>query len=158
MERVTFDTPVGYIVSEDVYVKFSEYYGDGTIYGRADLLTPYGEPVKGAGKTKVDLMDAYVVVSRDVIGSVTGDLIIVTNDPAPAATTPEEATPAPSTEDSVPAPEPVPEPTTEEATTSTDGLYTVTFTLFGFTVTRECAAKIDTVNRKIRHRCCRGRD
>jgi hypothetical protein len=114
---VTLETLVGYVAAEDVYVSYSEYYGDGTIYGRVDLLTPDGNPVKGEGKTKVDLMNAGVVLSETPLGSVTGDLVAVPNDAAPPAPVVEEA-PAPSPPaEEVPAPvaEEVPAPPAEEA-------------------------------------------
>ena len=77
---ISFETPVGYISNEDIYITYSEYYGDGTIYGRVDLLTAEGEPVKGAGKTKMDLINANVVISDIMLGSVSGDLVNIPNE------------------------------------------------------------------------------
>ena len=145
---VTLETLVGYVAAEDVYVSYSEYYGDGTIYGRVDLLTPDGNPVKGEGKTKTDLINAGVVLSENPLGTVTGDLVAV---PAPAAA-PEEETPAPAAEET-PAPlckcscnccsccsaAPAPE----------ENRYTVSLSMMGFEVTREFTAKIDVEARKI---------
>jgi hypothetical protein len=114
---ITFETPVGYIVAEDVYVSYSEYYGNGTIYGRNDLLMPDRTPVKGAGKTKAQLINANVTLSEVSVGSVTGDIVVVPNDSAPA---PEEGSaPAPAPEEgSAPAPAPeegsAPAPAPEE--------------------------------------------
>jgi hypothetical protein len=105
---VTLETLVGYVSVEDVYVSYSEYYGDGTIYGRVDLLTPDGNPVKGEGKTKSDLINAGVVLSENPLGSVTGDLVAVPNDAAPAAAAEEVPAPAPAAEE-VPAPAPAAE-------------------------------------------------
>ena len=142
---VTLETLVGYVSAEDVYVSYSEYYGDGTIYGRVDLLTPDGNPVKGEGKTKADLVNAGVVLSENPLGSVTGDLVAVPNDtPAPAA----EETPAPACKcscnccnccSSTPAP----------AAPPADNLYTLSLSIMGFDVTREFSVKIDVENRKI---------
>jgi hypothetical protein len=119
---LTLETLVGYVAAEDVYVSYSEYYGDGTIYGRVDLLTPDGNPVKGEGKTKTDLMNAGVVLSETPLGSVTGDLVAVPNDAAPPAPVVEETpAPAPPAEET-PAPPaeevPAPAPPAEEAPAS----------------------------------------
>ena len=147
---VTLETLVGYVAAEDVYVSYSEYYGDGTIYGRVDLLTPDGNPVKGEGKTKTDLMNAGVVLSETPLGSVTGDLVAV---PAPAAA-PEEETPAPA-----PAAEETPAPLCKcscnccsccsAAPAPEENRYTVSLSMMGFEVTREFTAKIDVEARKI---------
>ena len=154
---ITFETPVGYIVAEDVYVSYSEYYGDGTIYGRNDLLMPDGTPVKGAGKTKAELINANVTLSEVGVGTVTGDIVVVSNDSAPA---PEEnAAPAPAPEENVaPAPAPeenaAPAPAPEEGSAPVpapeeNNRYTVSFSVLGFQLTREFTAKIDNENRKI---------
>ena len=74
---ITPETPVGYIVAEDLYVSYREYYGDGTIYGRVDLLTSDGNPVKGSGKSKTDLINANVTLSDIFFGSISGDLVVV---------------------------------------------------------------------------------
>ena len=163
---LTLETLVGYIAAEDVYVSYSEYYGDGTIYGRVDLLTPDGNPVKGEGKTKADLMNAGVVLSENPLGTVTGDLVAVPNDAAPAA----EETPAPAAEET-PAPpaEETPVPPAEETPVPApackcscnccsccsatpapeDNRYTVSLSMMGFEVTREFTAKIDLEARRI---------
>lgn len=147
---ITCETPVGYIVAEDVYVSYSEYYGDGTIYGRNDLLMPDGTPVKGAGKTKSELINANVTLSEVGVGTVTGDIVVVPNDapaaePAPAAEESPAPAPAPVAEES-PTPAPVAEPVAED---STNNRYTVSFSVLGFQLTREFTAKIDNENRKI---------
>ena len=143
---ITLETPVGYIVAEDVYVSYSEYYGDGTIYGRNDLLMPDGTPVKGAGKTKSELINANVTLSEVGVGTVTGDIVVVPNDaPAPAPAAEENAMPTPAAEES-PAPALVAEPVAED---STNNRYTVSFSVLGFQLTREFTAKIDNENRKI---------
>jgi hypothetical protein len=161
---LTLETLVGYVAVEDVYVSYSEYYGDGTIYGRVDLLTPDGNPVKGEGKTKTDLMNVGVVLSETPLGSVTGDLVAVPNDAAPAveeapapAPAAAEETPAPAAAEETPAPAPgckcncnccsccsaTPAPAPE------DNRYTVCLSIMGFEVTREFTAKIDVETRKI---------
>jgi hypothetical protein len=145
---VTLETPVGYVAAEDVYVSYSEYYGDGTIYGRVDLLTPDGNHVKGEGKTKTDLINAGVVLSENPLGSVTGDLVVV-----PAAAPAVEETPAPAAEETpAPAAEDTPAPAAEETPAPAapeDNRYTVCLSMMGFEVTREFTAKIDTEARKI---------
>lgn len=139
---ITFETPVGYIVAEDVYVSYSEYYGDGTIYGRNDLLMPDGTPVKGAGKTKAELINANVTLSEVGVGTGVGDIVVVPNDtPTPAAEENAVPAPTPAAEES-PAPAPV-------AEDSTNNRYTVSFSVLGFQLTREFTAKIDNENRKI---------
>jgi hypothetical protein len=146
---ITCETPVGYIVAEDVYVSYTEYYGDGTIYGRNDLLMPDGTPVKGAGKTKSELINASVTLSEVGVGTVTGDIVVVPNDapaPAPAEESAEPspaAEPAPAAEESA---EPAPAPVAED---STNNCYTVSFSVLGFQLTRDFTAKIDNENHKI---------
>ena len=142
---VTLETLVGYVAAEDVYVSYSEYYGDGTIYGRNDLLMPDGSPVKGAGKTKAELINANVTLSEVGVGTVTGDIVVVPNDSVPAPAPEEGSVPAPE-ENAVPAPAPaVPEVIDE----STNNLYTVSFSVLGFEITREFTVKIDKETRKI---------
>lgn len=116
---ITLETQVGYIEAEDVYVSYSEYYGDGTIYGRNDLLMPDGSPVKGAGKTKAELINANVTLSEVGVGTGVGDIVVVPNDSVPA-----------------PAPE-------------ENNRYTVSFSVLGFEITREFTVKIDKETRKI---------
>ena len=151
------ETPVGYVVANDVYVSYSEYYADGTIYGYTELLSSDGNPVKGAGKSKADLINENAVLGNN-LGSVTGDLVVVT-DAVPdvaaevAAEVPEVA---PEVAAEVPevAPEAVAEvaevPEVPEAVAAvSDNLYTVSLSLMGFEVTREFTAKIDLEGRKI---------
>jgi hypothetical protein len=98
---ITPETPVGYIVAEDVYVSYREYYGDGTIYGRVDLLTSDGNPVKGSGKSKTDLINANVTLSDIFFGSISGDLVVV---PIELQSLPEETPVSAPTENSDAAP------------------------------------------------------
>lgn len=132
---ITLETQVGYVVAEDVYVSYSEYYGDGTIYGRVDLLMPDGTPVKGAGKTKTDLVNANVMLSEVGIGTVTGDIVVVPNDSVP-----EENAVPPVVEVSN---------TAEVKDESKNNRYTVSCSLLGFEITREFVVKIDEETRKI---------
>ena len=152
---ITLETQVGYIEAEDVYVSYSEYYGDGTIYGRNDLLMPDGSPVKGAGKTKAELINANVTLSEVGVGTVTGDIVVVPNDSVPAPAPEEGSVPAPAPEENaVPAPEenavPAPAPEVPEVIDeSTNNLYTVSFSVLGFEITREFTVKIEKETRKI---------
>ena len=170
---ITPETPVGYIVAEDVYVSYREYYGDGTIYGRVDLLTSDGNPVKGSGKSKAELINANVTLSDIFFGSISGDLVVV---PFELQSLPEETPVSPPAEntdvvpaensdvvpaensdvvpaentDVVPAETPVSPPSdTVKPSTDSDNRYTVSFSFFGFNITREFSAKIDMELRKI---------
>ena len=140
---LTLETPVGYVVSADVYVSYSEYYGDGTIYGYTELLTPDGNPVKGAGKYKVDLINENAMLGNNV-GSVSGDIVAVLQAPEAPVEAPAEVAPE------VPevAPE-VPEVPHVHVEAVDDNRYTVSFCILGFDITREFAAKIDVEGRKI---------
>lgn len=137
---LSMNSAVGYVAAEDVYVVYSEYYDDGTIYGRVDILDVNGELVRGAGKSKKDLVEAGVVLSDSVAGSVGGDLVRVpdSNEPLPVA---EESSP----EESAPAPVSTPEALEE---CSHSGRYIVSLVIAGFTVTRELNVKI---NEETRH-------
>jgi len=158
MSSLTLETPVGYVAAQDVYVSFSEYYGDGTIYGYTELLTPDGNPVKGAGKSKNDLVNENVVLGNN-LGSVSGDLVVVAEVAAevPAEVPAEVA--AEVTEVAAEVTEVAAEVTevaaevTEVAAEVTEvpdaNRYTVSFSFMGFDITREFTAKIDTEARKI---------
>jgi hypothetical protein len=135
MSSLTLETPVGYVAAQDLYVSFSEYYGDGTIYGYTELLTPDGNPVKGAGKSKTDLVNENVVLGNN-LGSVSGDLVVVA-----AAEVAAEVAEVPAE---------VPAEVAVEVTEVPDAnLYTVSFSFMGFDITRDFTAKIDTEGRKI---------
>ena len=110
---ITLETLIGYIPGEDVYIRFTEYYGNGTIYGRTELSMPDGSPVKGEGKFKKDLVEMGVIMSDFVNGSLTGDLIVV---PADAPVTPESIK---------------------------SKKYTVVTSFLGFKITREFFVRID---------------
>jgi hypothetical protein len=106
---------VGYVVAADVYCYFTEYYGDGTIYGFQHLFLPNGELVRGEGKSKQDLIQLEVVREEEPPRAIPGELVVV----------PLEAVPEPEPE---PAPEPAPVP--EEP----KGPYVVKITHSDFTV------------------------
>ena len=131
------ESAVGYVAMEDVYIAYSEYYGDGTIYGRVDLLLN-GEAVKGAGKSKKELVEAGVVLSETVVGSMNGELVTI---PDSNEVVPEEV---------VEVVEVVPEEVApEEVVSPNSGLYTVSIVIAGFTVTRELNVKINEESRQI---------
>ena len=131
------ESAVGYVAMEDVYIAYSEYYGDGTIYGRVDLLLN-GEAVKGAGKSKKELVEAGVVLSETVFASMNGELVTIPDS--------NEAAP----EEVVEVVEVVPEEVApEEVVSPNSGLYTVSIVIAGFTVTRELNVKINEESRQI---------
>lgn len=140
---LSMECSVGYVEAEDAYVMYSEYYGDGTIYGRVDILDANGEAVRGAGKCKRELVDSGAVISDSVLGAVTGDLVVTPNEPVSSessAPAPEEAAPAPAPEEAAPA--------AEEASPYS-GKYTINAFIAGFAIIREFNVKIDEASRII---------
>lgn len=131
---ITLDTLIGYIVAEDVYIRFTEYYGDGTIYGRTELSMPDGSPVKGEGKFKKELVEAGVLMSDIVAGSLGGDLVWVDNE-APAEVPLEAPAEVP-----LEAPAEVPVEVPVEVKSKQ---YTVVASIMGFKVSREFSVTID---------------
>jgi hypothetical protein len=77
-------TNVGYCVAADVYCSFSEYYGDGTVYGWRHLYIG-SEVVRGAGRTKRDLIAAGAVQEEAICPAVPADVLVLPLDPAPEA-------------------------------------------------------------------------
>ena len=73
---LAFDMNVGYVEAEDVYITYTEYYDDGTIYGRRDVYLN-GEPVKGVGKSVKDLVEIGCSVPEEYMPAVSGSLIRV---------------------------------------------------------------------------------
>jgi len=71
------------------------------------------------------------MLSEVALGTVTGDIIVVTNEPVPE----DNTTPPAEANNSL-----------DE---STNNRYTVSFSVLGFEITREFAVKIDTETRKI---------
>jgi len=163
---ITLDTLIGYITAEDVYIRFSEYYGDGTIYGRTELSMPDGSPVKGAGKFKKELVEAGVLMSDVTAGSLGGDLVWINNEapvevpaevPAEAPVeVPAEAPVEPPVEvpAEVPAEAPVEVPVEAPVEVPVEApveapvevklkTYMVVASLLGFKVSREFNVKID---------------
>ena len=130
------ESAVGYVDIEDVYIAYSEYYGDGTIYGRVDLLDVNGEPVKGAGKSKKELVEAGVVLSETVFASINGELVVI----------PDSNESMPEVVNEV-VEEVVPE--VVEVVSPGSGIYTVSIVIAGFTVTRELNVKINEESRQI---------
>jgi hypothetical protein len=131
---ITLDTLIGYVAAEDVYIRFTEYYGDGTIYGRTELSMPDGSPVKGEGRFKRDLVELGVLMSDIVAGSLGGELVMVQNEPVAevVAEVPVEV-PAEVVAE-------VPDVPVEVPTSKT---YTVVASIMGFKVSREFNVKID---------------
>ena len=74
---LTENLPVGYVPAEDVYITYTEYYGDGTIYGRRNISLPSGELIQGAGKCVRDLINLGAVVPEECMPAVGGALIQV---------------------------------------------------------------------------------
>jgi hypothetical protein len=163
---LSMESAVGYVVAEDVYIAYSEYYGDGTIYGRVGLLDVNNrEPVKGAGKSKKELVEAGVVLSETVIGSINGELVVIPdlNEPVVEEAVVEEAVveevvveeavvEEAVVEEAVVEEAVVEEAVVEEAVVEEvvveevspdSGLYTVSMVIAGFTVSRELNVKID---------------
>jgi hypothetical protein len=147
------ESVVGYVVAEDVYIAYREYYGDGTIYGRVDLLDVNNrEPVKGAGKSKKELVEAGVVLSETVIGSINGELVVIPDSNEPvveeAVVVEEPAVEEVAVEEAV-VEEAVVEEVVVEEVSPDSGLYTVSMVIAGFTVSRELNVKIDEESRHI---------
>lgn len=131
---ITLETLIGYVVAEDVYIRFTEYYGDGTIYGRTELSMPDGSPVKGEGKFKKELVEAGVLMSEVVAGSLGGDLVLVANE-APV---------------DVPVDAPAEVPLVSEVPVEVKPkTYMVVASISGFKVSREFNVKIDEITNTI---------
>ena len=101
---------VGYVAAEDVYIVFSEYYGDDTVYGRREVVLPSGEPVKGAGLCVSDLIALGAQVVGDGLGATNAWVERVALEPVVPA---EPAPDAPAHE--APAPDAPAEPVQEAA-------------------------------------------
>ena len=69
-------TNVGYCATADVYCSFTEYYGDGTVYGWRHLYIGE-EVVRGAGKTKEELIALGAVQEEAVCPSVPADILVL---------------------------------------------------------------------------------
>jgi hypothetical protein len=147
---ITLDTLIGYLPAEDLYIRFTEYYGDGTIYGRTELSMPDGSPVKGEGKFKKELVDAGVLMSENVAGSLGGDLVWIANE-APVEVPAEVPVEVPAevpvevpAEVPVEVPAEVPVEVPAEVPVEVKAkTYMVVASLMGFKVSREFSVKID---------------
>jgi hypothetical protein len=142
---ITLDTLIGYVVAEDVYIRFTEYYGDGTIYGRTELSMPDGSSVKGEGKFKKELVELGVLMSDVVAGSLGGELVMVQNEPpsdVPAEVVAEVPADA-AVEVPADAAVEVPADAPEVPEVPTSKTYTVVTSFMGFKVSREFNVKID---------------
>jgi hypothetical protein len=84
-------TNVGYCLAADVYCSFTEYYGNGTVYGWRHLYIG-SEVVRGAGRTKRDLIAAGAVQEEAICPAVPADVVVLALDPVPV---PEAPAPAP---------------------------------------------------------------
>jgi hypothetical protein len=109
----TADMPTGYFVQDDIYMTYTEYYGDGTVYGLRHVHNPDGTPGYGLGPglTRADLVARGMLVAEERAPAVPIDVSVVPEEGVCAAAAPapapvEEATPAPAPEVAPPAEEP----------------------------------------------------
>lgn len=109
----TADMPTGYFVQGDIYMTYTEYYGDGTVYGLRHVHNPDGSPGYGLGPglTRADLVARGMLVAEERAGAVPIDVSVVPEEGVCAA-----AAPAPAPPPEV-APEPTPAPTPEKVCT-----------------------------------------
>jgi hypothetical protein len=80
---LTEGVPVGYVPDQDKYIAYSEYYGDGTIYGWREIIGPDGGPVTGKGKGVRQLIEMGAQVADTGLGAIAGALIQVPLEPQP---------------------------------------------------------------------------
>lgn len=101
----TADMPTGYF-QDDIYMTFTEYYGDGTVYGLRHVHFPDGTPGYGLGPgmTRADLVAKGMVVPEVRADAVPIDISVVPEEGVcpvgAAALAPVEAAP-----EAAPAPE-----------------------------------------------------
>lgn len=132
---------VGYVEAEDLYIVFSEYYGDGTIYGRREMFMPSGEPIRGAGKTWAELVGLGALVADEVAGALNGDLVRV---PAEAPVEAPVEVPAEAPVEAPPAEVPVEAPVEAPAEVpKAQAPFTVRLELCGTVVTYENVKHVD---------------
>lgn len=111
----TADMPTGYF-QDDIYMTFTEYYGDGTVYGLRHVHFPDGTPGYGLGPgmSRADLVAKGMVVPEERAGAVPIDVSVVPEEGVCAV----RVAAAPTAE-AVPVPEvPVPEAPVETFGTS----------------------------------------
>jgi hypothetical protein len=103
----TADMPTGYF-QDDIYMTYTEYYGDGTVYGLRHVHFPDGAPGYGLGPgmTRADLVARGMVVPEERADAVPIDISVVPEVgvcpagavvEAPVETAPSEAAPVEST-------------------------------------------------------------
>lgn len=97
----TADMPTGYFVQGDIYMTYTEYYGDGTVYGLRHVHNPDGSPGYGLGPslTRADLVARGMLVAEERAPAVPIDVSVVPEEGVCAAAAPtpvvETAPPAP---------------------------------------------------------------
>lgn len=93
---IELSSQVGYCAAADVYCTYTEYYGAGTVYGWRHIYIG-DQVVRGAGKTKAELVAAGAYAEENVAGAVPADIEIVqavVELPGPNPETGGEAEPA----------------------------------------------------------------
>ena len=112
----TADMPTGYFVQGDIYMTFTEYYGNGTVYGLRHVHNPDGSPGYGLGPglTRADLVARGMIVPEERADAVPIDVSVVPEEGVCAAvvSAPPPAEPAPA-----PEPAPAEPPKVEKAPT-----------------------------------------
>jgi hypothetical protein len=90
----TADMPTGYF-KDDIYMTYTEYYGDGTVYGLRHVHFPDGTPGYGLGPglTRADLVAKGMVVPEERADAVPIDISVVPEEGICAAATPAPAAP-----------------------------------------------------------------
>jgi hypothetical protein len=75
----TADMLTGYFVQDDIYMTYTEYYGDGTVYGLRHIHFPDGTPGYGLGPgmSRADLVAKGMVVPEERAGAVGIDIVPV---------------------------------------------------------------------------------
>lgn len=102
----TADMPTGYFVQGDIYMTYTEYYGNGTVYGLRHIHNPDGSPGYGLGPglTRADLEARGMIVPEERADAVPIDVSVVPPEdvcaaaqpPAPLEDTPVEVSAPPS--------------------------------------------------------------
>jgi hypothetical protein len=75
----TADMPTGYFVQNDIYMTYTEYYGDGTVYGLRHIHFPDGTLGYGLGPgmSRADLVAKGMIVPEERASAVPIDLVVV---------------------------------------------------------------------------------
>lgn len=92
----TADMPTGYFVQGDIYMTYTEYHGDGTVYGLRHVHFPDSSPGYGLGPglTRADLVAKGMVVPEERADAVPIDISVVPEEGVCAAATPAPEAPA----------------------------------------------------------------